>query len=489
MSSAKALAKFGVAAVLLTGLSSCSVENHEREAVYTGGQPGVDRPVTLDDKLAEVAEQVPGFAGMFYDQAGNLNVRMTAPKGELGIQALEAREGKVKKAIVSVFGRGVLRSQVPGVGDPELHAQGGLAETKLLVLTAKYDFLTLRRWYHQLNNIFAISGVIFTDIDEMRNRLVIGVERGNAAARQQVEKELVGIGMPRGMVLIEEADPAYPTNTLKDNFSPKVGAIGIDYGTEGRVCTLGFNAFLNDTPGFVTNSHCTTTQGGVEGTAYSQGGVYVGKEVVDPLYDAVGDAEGTRCQALECRWSDSAFVAYDSTVQWSVGHLAKTTTPTILPDHTSFANTDIITVDPANLYMKIVGEIEPIAGQYFSKIGGSTGWTYSSELQAPDNYGASIGRSCSDERQGGHADGGPNKVFLCQFVVSAGVFGGDSGSPVFVWLPDGTVYLAGIVWGSIGSVDDPNPQNHVVGTHFLFSPMDQVRWELTGKGAGTLQTH
>jgi hypothetical protein len=60
---------------------------------------------------------------------------------------------------------------------------------------------------------------------------------------------------------------------------------------------------------------------------------------------------------------------------------------------------------------------------------------------------------------------GSNIVQLCQTFVSAGVGGGDSGSPVF----SGTssVTLVGILWGGNSS-----------GTQFVYSPIGNIEQEL-----------
>ena len=59
--------------------------------------PGPRAPRTLDDALAEVAQDVPGFGGMFYDERGDLNVYLLDP----------GQQVPAETSIASVFGPGV----------------------------------------------------------------------------------------------------------------------------------------------------------------------------------------------------------------------------------------------------------------------------------------------------------------------------------------------------------------------------------------------
>jgi hypothetical protein len=80
---------------------------------------------------------------------------------------------------------------------------------------------------------------------------------------------------------------------------------GLQIETSGKYCTLGFTALQSGTLGFVGNSHCTQTQGGVESTPAYQS-VYpqlAGTELTDPYYTSGGSCPAGRI----CRHSDSAF--------------------------------------------------------------------------------------------------------------------------------------------------------------------------------------
>ena len=133
---------------------------------------------TLDDQLAEVAERVPAFGGMFFDEANNLCVYL-----------LDATQEKAAEAaIAALFGA----DYIPPSG--------------LRVLKGQYGFSQLKQWHdHMTGPVLAIPGVILTDIEEAKNRLKIGIEK--RAITSQVEKKLVQLKIPRKAVIIEETQP------------------------------------------------------------------------------------------------------------------------------------------------------------------------------------------------------------------------------------------------------------------------------------------
>ena len=80
---------------------------------------------------------------------------------------------------------------------------------------------------------------------------------------------------------------------------------------EFKQCTLGFHAILGGDLGFVTNSHCSTSQGAVDDTLYHQPNNFlsediIGIEIVDPGFRDCFCAPQIGCLAT-CRQSDSNF--------------------------------------------------------------------------------------------------------------------------------------------------------------------------------------
>ncbi len=204
------------------------------------------------------------------------------------------------------------------------------------------------------------------------------------------------------------------------------------------LCSIGFNATSGGQASFVTASHCTDRQGGVEGTLYYQplastANSFIGTEVADPKY-----FRGAGCpKGRKCRFSDASRAAYAAGVPFTLGGIAATSGP----------NNGSITITGT---IAITGEGSAIVGDVANKIGRTTGWTQGVVSATCVNTGVS----------------GSNIVQLCQTFVDAGVGGGDSGSDVFA-LSGGNATLLGDLWGG-----------NSTGTMFVYSPISNIEQEL-----------
>jgi hypothetical protein len=373
-----------------------------------GALPQGDEPKTLDDLFETLARDIPGFGGMFYDEAGNLNVYLLDT----------SQRALAQTAISSVIGA----QRVPKTG--------------VRALPGRYGFSDLKSWHDRMLSLLEIPGVVFTDVDEKGNRLSVGVE--NAEMVSAVEQELERLGIPRPAVAIEETEPIVFAATLRDWNRPLQGGLQIAFST--YLCTLSFNAMRADAAGFVTNSHCTSTQGGVEGTVYHQPTIVdgvnrIGVETVDPDYFAGGACPVDKV----CRYSDSAFAQRDIGVAAGLGLLERTT------------GLGAITI--AGNYW-IVGTVDwPLGGEVLNKVGRTTGWSQGNVTGTCMNFAVAA----------------TNIVMLCQDRVAATVDSGDSGSPVFSITDSpavNDVELYGILWGK-----------NTDGTEIVFSSIGQVQWE------------
>jgi len=381
---------------------------------------GVERPKfeTLDDRLARLAEEIPGFGGIFLEEDGELSVYLVG--GEAATQSVEEIGATIARAL--------------DWEEFRLGAKG------IRILPGQYDFRQLKEWHDRLfPHIFDIGGVILTDIDEARNRLRIGVE--NESAAEVVIQTLISLSVPREAVIVEIVEPILPMATLQDRVRPLVGGVQIQIQSGGGgFCTLGFNAIRSGVTGFVTASHCTNVQGGVEGTLYWQPreatDTFIGTEIADPPY-----TQQPSCPTgIRCRYSDSAFVQFASGVSSSLGYLARTSG---LGSFTITGGFRIV----AGATMRVPGEI-------VNKVGRATGWS-----QGPIVY------TCVNlpvYREG--VDTG--LTLLCQDVVQATSQRGDSGSPVFRITNGSDVILYGLLWGGDGT------------RFFVYSPIENIQHEL-----------
>ena len=404
------LQTIAVAAVFLA--AACTDQN---EPTAPSNQPDPLSPSLRQgpgDNPNALARGVRGFGGFFFDAQGKPTVYLKNA----------AERSNVERALA-----------------PYLRAQG-LSSSAVQVRRGNFDWVQLERWFAQASvEVLAQSGAVFVDADEASNRVRIGVERGAAG---QARGLIARLGIPAEAVIVEETEPIRFAATLRDRVRPVVGGLQINF--PGFLCTLGFNAIRGGVSSFITNSHCTNTQGGTEGTPYWQplqsvDPVQIGTEVDDPAYfrRQNGCPNGRRC-----RFSDASRAAYAPNIQFTLGTLAKTTG----------ANNGSITINGS---FTIAGEGSAAAGQTVSKVGRTTGWTQGVVTNTCVNTGVS----------------GSNIVQLCQTFVSAGVGGGDSGSPVFSGTTN--VTLMGILWGGNSS-----------GTQFVYSPIANIEQEL---GALTTQ--
>jgi hypothetical protein len=285
------------------------------------------------------------------------------------------------------------------------------------------------------------------DNDETTNRVRIGVV--DLSSLGQVRAAVAQSGLPDDAVIIERAEPIVLVASLQNVIDRPVRA-GVQIHFGQYVCSVGFNATDGTQKSFVTASHCTNTQGGVENTAYyqplqSSSGGQIATEVEDPEYlrNSAGCPRGRKC-----RYSDAARAVYANGANQALGSIARTSAAN--NGSLEITGTFSITSDDCTT----VGGCLAV-GQAVNKIGRTTGWTSGNITNTCVNTGVS----------------GSSIVQLCQTFVSAGVAGGDSGSDVF----QGTsgVKLVGILWGGSSS-----------GNQFVYSPFGNVTREL-----GTLITH
>jgi hypothetical protein len=361
-----------------------------------------------DDPVALV-RGVPGFGGFFFDREGVPTVYLRDPSA---------------------------RAQVERALGPWLAGQG-LRGVGLRVRRADYDWVSLEHWQGRATSeALAMRGAVWVDADEARNRVTIGVERGTPAA--QLRSAVARVGVPSAAVLVEEVEPVRLAATLRDRVRPVVGGLQINF--PGFGCTLGFNATRNGQRSFITNSHCTTTQGGSEGTPYwqpSQGvaPAQIATEVADPAYTPGGLCPSGR----RCRRSDSSRARYASGTTSTLGRIART----------NAANNGSITITGN---FNITAEGSANVGQTVHKVGRTTGWTR-----------GSVTRTCVTVNVAQSTI-----TQFCQTLVSAGLGAGDSGSPVFRRQGStNNVTLVGILWGG-----------NLSGTSFVFSPISNIEAEL-----------
>lgn len=394
----------------------------------------------VDAEFTRLAKRIPGFGGMYYDRTGRLHVYMKAAPGGAALRSTDVV--------------GTLRSAGNAAVQRRLNKSGGNVVTQ----AAKYDYNELQAYRNRLAKIFSVRGVVFTDTDEGKNRLRVGIEPG--AKEQDVVRVLARAGVPRDVVIISRVSAAKRVKTLQDRFRPVPGGAQIVFPapSEGPgllfVCSVGFNARLASRPRkefFVTASHCSDIQGGNQRTPYFQplpGGRpntdKIAVEFKDPGY---GDAGGLCVyQGVRCRLSDALLARYTDPNFSDFGTIARTTF--------ALQRIGALKINDRNPRWTVVGELGfPFLNEIAHKVGRTSGHTFGPVIFTCVDTGVS----------------GTDIVQICQDWVLSGAQGGDSGAGVFEQAGADEVLLVGILWGA-GTVDGAPV--------FIFSAMEQIEQEL-----------
>lgn len=117
-----------------------------------------NREWTTDARFARAAQDVNGFGGMFLE-----NGVPTAYLVDLGTQ--DAARSRL----------------VPMLREMGLEGRG------ITFRQGQYDWRALKAWGDQAIDALSLPGVVYTDLDESRNRLTVGIDQ--TAARPAVEAD------------------------------------------------------------------------------------------------------------------------------------------------------------------------------------------------------------------------------------------------------------------------------------------------------------
>lgn len=377
-----------------------------------------DRPD--EAQMAALARAVPGLGGYYHEADGGLVVHLT----DLG------RAENARQVLEGVLGaRGDMRPR-----------------------QARFTFLQLQAWRDAISEAaLALEGVAFVDLDEERNQVAVGLAHPGArgavlalATRSGVPAD--ALAFPPASYLVAQDTTVYgpylytapqPATTIIGYRRPLEGGLRLAFRRSGMtptqhtICTLGFVASREGVRVLTTNSHCSDRSWDREQTAYFQpepgDGRFVGYEGVDP--------NGSSCGFLSpnvCRDADAAAVFVELGVATSLGYIARPQgePPVGRPSFGTYYGPT--TVDPATPVFAISGKGTLTTNGEVHKVGSVTGWTAGRVL-----------RTCVDTKVA-YRDW---SVLRCQAYASYSSTGGDSGAPVFMIQPDGTVLLLGLHWG------------------------------------------
>jgi hypothetical protein len=349
----------------------------------------------------DVAREVPGYAGHWYDEEGNVVIALVDPA-----QAAAARR--------------VIDAQAQPAP-----AQGERRTGLTRIIPATHSFATLRDWRNASTfGLLGVSGVVAVDLDEQRNAVTVWLTTANA--RPAAEAELRRVGVPLTGTLIEVIGTPVSYQTLQNMFRPLQAGYQIQR-SGGSTCTLGVPTTAGAT-GYITNSHCTPTYWANSGTAFYQHTVgapwLVGSESADPA--------GWPCAPNVCRWSDAARVTLAAGVPWA-NQIARSTAFGM-----NWTPGSITTGGVAAFNVSSTVQWWPLLGQLVDKVGRTTGWTR-----------GTVTHSCVNFIAPPPAPAG--RAVLCQYLMTNMAGPGDSGSPVFRQMAGNQAQVTGLLWGGVST--------------------------------------
>jgi hypothetical protein len=350
---------------------------------------------TPDDEFARASRaEAPGFAGFYLREDGTPVIRLVDG----------ARRGEVQRYL----------AQELAAARRGRHAD---APQQPVFVPAAYDFAQLKDWAEALTPLISTRDDVFlVDVDEVENRVMLGV--ADATATGAVRAEAARLGIPAAAVHVQTQPRPQMRASLRDRQTTLKGGIQIAFSQ--YYCTLGFPATRNSTGAsiFVTNSHCTGTQNASDGIAIHQNvvasGNQIGNEIADRgLYACVSGV-------ASCRQADAAYISNNGTRAVGRGLIARTNWAT-------GANAGTTIVGDFRIVGRYTGSL-PV-GTSLDKTGRTSGSTYGNVTNSCVTIGS----------------------LRCQDISKVWSEGGDSGSPVYVWLSNNDVQLHGVMWGGPGS--------------------------------------
>jgi hypothetical protein len=391
------------------------------DSVPAGSPPPYTRtpePVpTLDDRFLEVANLVPAFGGFYVNANDEIQVVLTHTDAPTFNAAIEA--------ILTVFGPEALPSDI------------------FTPVPGHFGFQELHKHRVAARDLMGAGEVLMLDTDERRNRVTVGVA-GELEAKQ-VGAALAAKGVPDGMIHFRIIERPKPTDSVIPALRSKKRGLrgGLQIGSSTNICTLGFIARRQGQIGFVTNSHCTATPGGINSNPYGQPDENdpVASELVDTNFFT--SATNSDCPSgCTCANADASFWLLDPGVTARRGLIAR--------DH----------------HLQPYFDSSQVVSEGAFSFCGETLWTIG--RSSGQDHGSVISTCADVTSDWGSVQNAPDDEihFLCQYEVDVETSGGDSGSPVFKnagsYLHE--VELRGVTWGGSDTV--------------WLSPMGQIETEL-----------
>lgn len=142
------------------------------------------------DSLFDLAQQIPGFGGVFINDSDQLSIYLTDPAGQ-------------KEQAVGVFSDSELITNVID----DLQSQGYSASVEdMEVLQGQYTFNELYNWKSEMNSeVLSMEGIYSIGVDQSRNKVSVGVK--DKAVKETVVMELDRLNVSDDAVVFYQMTP------------------------------------------------------------------------------------------------------------------------------------------------------------------------------------------------------------------------------------------------------------------------------------------
>ncbi len=391
----------------------------------------------LDELFAMVNSQAPGFAGMYRSGQSGITILVTA----------KGNNAQIEQVVRSVF--------------HELDWQNVSAIT---FKPAQWEVSELQGWHRRLPEAVASSALIWSDFDEVHNVIRVGVSEISDLAA--MSSSVSAIGAPVGAIIFQHSKPFKSMQLLTASHRPTVGGVMISlsdtlnrkFGAAMGQCTLNSNVRETyDTAHeyFITAGHCSDDPVGVfanlGAVVYQPDSATnptpIGTEYFIPNAWVAGGTDNCPV-TLTCKYSDAAVYQYSSKSLSNFGYLARDSSfSSTLGVHGSAFRVDSFHVDSEVPEAYLLASDTATCNTFMHKVGWRTGWTF-----------GCVVKTCYTIYY-------TTKALTCQYNVAAESDGGDSGSPVFMWVSPGVnqAWLGGLLTG--GFEDDYYSFSSIAGMH------------------------
>lgn len=408
-----------------------------------------------EKNFSEISKKFPRFAAFkfdrkVYEETGGLKLKILIQNNDHPSQALEQLRSIVNEK----------------AGGNKLNFN----TSDISIENVKYNFRQLQAFRDILfGPILNTEGVSLINLDDSRNRIVIGVK--DEGYRSNVESVLSKFPVPKEAVVIEIFNFSQLQSgnnndtpiknlmappTVQDYVRPLTGGLIIhDWADMASSCTLGLIAKWGGTDVFITNSHCTRNLNGLDPkTSFIQ--AYLSNIIGDELHDRdLIQRENLDGTFTWGRWSDASIIKlFDMDFEF-----ATVAMPRGFNMYSSDVTIEQLQISPDPERLTYIAEQVSLINLPVAKVGQKTGGTAGYVRQTCVTIAV----------QDYH--------LFCQDMADYYSDSGDSGAPVFTFhmgdTNPGEAKLLGI--------------HHIVGYYealkvSIYSPLEGIRQDFNAPG-------